>query len=111
MGLPITYGTSPKELGRIEDYMEFLQQMKGIYSECFRLLKRSRFMVVIVADIHSRGKLVPYHLDTIDAVLDAGLKLRDIQVVMDQWKRKGVYGPPMRLFENFHHHYALIFQK
>ena len=111
LGLPVVYGTSPKELGRIDDYGEFMKQMTGIYSECFRILKKSRFMVVIVADIHSRGRFVPYHLDTVDAVIDAGFILRDIQVVMDHWKRRGIYGSPQGLFGNFHHHYALVFQK
>ena len=111
LGLPVNYGFSPKELGRIEDYDEFMREMSGIYAQCFRSLKKGKFMVVIVADIHSRGRFIPYHIDTVDAVQAAGFTLREIQVVMDHWKRRGVYGPPRQLFENFHHHYALVFQK
>lgn len=111
LGLPVNYGNSNKDLGRIEDYQEFMGQMALIYSECFRLLKKGKFMVVIVADIFSRGRFVPYHIDTVQAAQAAGFTLRGIQVVMDHWKRKYVYGPPKRFFVNFHHHYALIFQR
>ena len=111
LGLPVNFGNSNKDLGRMEDYQEFMAQMTLIYSECFRLLKRGKFMVVIVADIFSGGQFVPYHIDTVHAAEAAGFALRGVQVVMDHWKRKYVYGPPKRLFVNFHHHYALIFEK
>lgn len=85
--------------------------MGKIYSQCFRVLKKGKFMVVIVTDIFSRGRYVPYHLDTIDVAQAAGFTLKGIQMVMDHWKRKYIYGSPRGLFANFHHHYALIFQK
>jgi hypothetical protein len=68
-------------------------------------------MAVIVADIIPNGRFVPYHLDAIDAVCDSGFKLAGIQVVLDHWKRSTDRGIPFRFFLNFHHHYALIFQK
>jgi DNA modification methylase len=111
LGLPVNYGNSSKDLGNIHDYREFMKQMEIIYRECFRVLKKGKFMVVIVADICSHGQFVPYHIDTVRACQASGFTLKGIQVVMDQWKRKYVYGPPKRLFVNFHHHYGLIFQK
>ena len=111
IGLPVNYGNSPNDLGNMDNYAEFMSQMRTIYSQCFRLLKKGRSMVVIVADIVRQGTFIPYHLDTINAVRAAGFKLRGIQVVMDHWKRKNIYGAPRRPFECFHHHYALAFEK
>ena len=110
-GLPVNYGNSPSDLGNMDDYKEFMVQMALIYSQCFRLLKTGKSMVVIVADIVKYGAFIPYHADTIYAAQAAGFKLRGIQVVMDHWKRKNIYGPPRRPYECFHHHYALVFQK
>jgi DNA modification methylase len=110
-GLPVNYGNSPNDLGNMDDYQEFMSQMASIYSQCFKLLKKGKSMVVIVADIVKYGAFIPYHADTIYAVQAAGFRLRGIQVVMDQWKRKNIYGPPRRPYDCFHHHYALAFQK
>jgi DNA modification methylase len=111
LGLEVDYGQSEKDLGRIDDYRAFLNQMKKVYLECFRLVKKGKFMTVIVADIIPNGRFIPYHLDTIDAVCDSGFKLAGIQVILDHWKRCTDRGIPYRFFLNFHHHYALVFQK
>ncbi len=109
-GLAVNYGNSERDLGRLDNYQEFMRQMTLIYGQCYRILKRGKFMVIIVADI-SKGQFVPYHIDTIRAVCASGFNLHGIQVVMDHWKKCNDYGIPNRFFLNFHHHYALIFQK
>lgn len=50
-GLPTTYGHSPNDLGRIDDYKQFLREMESIYRLCHRVLKPGKFMVDIVSDI------------------------------------------------------------
>jgi DNA modification methylase len=110
-GFAVNYGNSSKDLGMMDNYEEFMGQMTLIYNHCYRILKKGKFMVIIVADISSKGGFVPYHIDTIHAASSPGLKLCGIQVVMDHWKRFNGYGIPVRLSLNFHHHYALIFRK
>ena len=111
IGLAVNYGNSPNDLGNLDDYNAFIAEMGFVYSECYRLLKRGKTMVVIVADIFRNGNFIAYHADTIHAAQSSGFKLRGIQVVMDQWKRKNIYGPPKRPYQCFHHHYALVFEK
>jgi len=110
-GLPTTYGTSDRDLGRIDDYRQFLQEMGSIYTLCHRALKPGKFMVVIVSDISVKGRFVPYGFDTGQVVCNSGFSWRGIQVVLDHWKKPKDYGIPYRFFFNFHHHYALVFQK
>ena len=74
-------------------------------------VEEEKFLVSIVSDIFKCGEFIPYHMDTIRLAQAAGFKLKHIQVVMDHWKQKFIYGPPTRLFPYFHHHYALVFQK
>lgn len=111
MGCRINYGNSPKDLGNINNYDEFMAEMTSIYRHCLEILKRQKYMVLIVADIFSRGRFVPFHVDTMLAAESAGFHLKGVQVVMDHWKRKYVYGAPRSGMIDFHHHYALIFQK
>jgi len=110
-GLAVNYGNSTKDLGKIDNYEEFMRHMTLIDGHCYRILKKGKFMVIIVADIFSRGEFVPYHIDTIHAACASGFKICGIQVVMDHWKRCDDYGIPNRLNLSFHHHYALVFQK
>jgi len=110
-GLAVNYGNSERDLGRLNSYQDFMKQMTLIYSQCYRILKKGKFMVIIVADISPKGQFIPYHIDTIHAVCASGFNLRGIQVIMDHWKKCNDYGIPNRFFFNFHHHYALVFQK
>ena len=110
-GLPTTYGNSDKDLGRIDDYQQFLRQMESIYKLCHRVLKPGKFMVDIVSDICVKGRFIPYGFDTGQVVCNAGFNWRGTQVVLDHWKKPKNYGIPYRFFFNFHHHYALVFQK
>jgi len=110
-GLPANYGNSDQDLGRIDNYSDFLVQMAIIYRLYFNVLKKGRFLVSIVADIFKNWEYIPYHMDTIMVARAVGFHLKGIQVVLDHWKLKYVYGAPKTLFGNFHHHYALVFQK
>jgi DNA modification methylase len=111
-GLPVTYGDSDKQLGKIGSYPNFMKEMGEIYFLCDRVLKPGKYMVIIVADIFADKRFIPYHSDTINIIhAMTSLRICGIQVVLDHWKKCAGYGLPRRLDFNFHHHYALIFQK
>ena len=110
-GLATDFGNHQRELGSIENYGAFTKEINRIYSGLYRVLKPGRFMVLVVADISPKGKFVPFHVDTILSGLAAGFDLVGIQVVFDYWKKNQDYGIPRKFFLNFHHHYALVFQK
>ena len=121
------YGASKKNLGKIENYADFLEAIRPVFEECFRKLKPGRKMCVVTANVnqHTDHGLLTFPLATDFAVL-----LRNIGFVMVNeiiWSKNGsggkwgsygaqrpIFGsypyPPNFLFKNVHE-YILIFAK
>ena len=121
------YGDSKSNLGRIESYGHFLEAVRPVFAECFRVLMPGRKICVVTANVnqHTDHGLLTFPLATDFAVL-----LRDIGFVMVNeiiWSKNGTGGkwgsygaqrpifgsypyPPNFLFKNVHE-YILIFAK
>jgi site-specific DNA-methyltransferase (adenine-specific) len=63
------YNDSPSQLGHIMEYEEFLEQLKKVWKECFRILVPGGRLVCVVGDVclsrrlHGRHSVVPLHAD------------------------------------------------
>ena len=121
------YGDGPDNLGNIQNYREFLDGMRPVFEECYRVLQPGRKMCVVTANVnqHTDHGLLTFPLATDFAVL-----LRSIGFVMVNeviWSKDGTGGkwgsfgaqrpifgsypyPPNFLFKNVHE-YVLIFSK
>lgn len=121
------YGDSARNLGAIENYGEFIDGIRPVFEECFRVLKPGRKLCVVTANVnqHTDHGLLTFPLATDFAVL-----LRQIGFVMVNeiiWSKDGTGGrwgsangqrpifgsypyPPNFLFKNVHE-YILIFAK
>ncbi|HEV8700957.1 MAG TPA: site-specific DNA-methyltransferase [Candidatus Polarisedimenticolia bacterium] len=121
------YGHSQSNLGKIESYSSFLESVRPVFEECFRVLMPGRKMCVVTANVnqHTDHGLLTFPLATDFAVL-----LREIGFVMVNeiiWSKNGTGGkwgsygaqrpifgsypyPPNFLFKNVHE-YVLIFAK
>ena len=56
----------------------YLGEMFKVYSECYRVLKPGKFMVVVVKDIQRNWKTIPLGADTIKLCQLAGFDVHDI---------------------------------
>jgi len=56
----------------------YLSEMFKVYSECYRVLKPSKFMVVVVKDIRRKGLTIPLGCDTVKLLELAGFEIFDI---------------------------------
>ena len=121
------YGDSPRNLGNLKSYSEFIQGTRPVFEECYRVLMPGRKVCVVTANVnqHTDHGLLTFPLATDLAVL-----LRDIGFVMVNeiiWSKDGTGGkwgsygaqrpifgsypyPPNFLFKNVHE-YILIFAK
>lgn len=121
------YGNSDSNLGKIGSYVSFLEAIRPVFEECYRVLIPGRKICVVTANVnqHTDHGLLTFPLATDFAVL-----LRDIGYVMVNeiiWSKDrsggkwGSYGtqrpifgsypyPPNFLFKNVHE-YILIFAK
>ncbi|MCS3687502.1 DNA modification methylase [Bradyrhizobium elkanii] len=121
------YGKSKKNLGSVDSYTDFIQQMKLVFEECLRVLKPGRKLCVVTANVnqHTDHGLLTFPLST-----DLSTAMRDIGLMMINeiiWSKDGTGGrwgsangqrpifgsypyPPNFLFKNVHE-YIIIFSK
>lgn len=80
------YGDEPEQVGSgtktghgdAPTYEEFLVGLGEIFQECFRVLKKNKFMCVQVNDFRKGGKFYNYHGDLIKLLESIGFTLWDI---------------------------------
>lgn len=65
-------------IGNICYEQTYLGEMFKVYSECYRVLKPGKFMVVVVKDIQRKWKTIPLGADTIKLCQLAGFGCHDI---------------------------------
>jgi DNA modification methylase len=110
-GLPTKYSEDSRDLGNAREYGEFLRELTKVFAECYRILKRGRYMAVIVSDFRHGSKFVSYHNDLAMTVQGVGFSLEGITVLVQDSKNLYPYGMPYAFVSNIHHQYILIFRK
>ena len=98
------------DLGNIEDYERFIEEIFQIYKQIYAVLKDKAYITVIIKNVKKQGKLYPL-------AWDLAKKLGEIYVLKDEriWIQDKVklapYGYPYGWVSNIIHHYCLILQK
>jgi len=113
----VKYSDNPYNIASINDYEKYLKEMKKVYSECLRVLKPKRKMIVIVKDLNRHGERIPLGADTIKLCQKVGFKLFDIIInKMGFLNHKLYHCVQMKQrrghFQSFTvHEYILVFEK
>lgn len=110
-GLAKDYGTDARDLGKIEDYGDFLRELGGILGECARVLKRGKYMAIVVSDFRDKSKYIMFHADLAQALQAYGLEMRGLTVLYQRHKKVFPYGYPYSFVPNIHNQYIMILQK
>lgn len=110
-GLAKDYGEDARDLGRIEDYNDFLNELTSILGECGRTLKRGKYMCVVVSDFRDKARYIMFHADLARALEPRGLEMRGLKVLYQRHKKVFPYGYPYSYVPNIHNQYILILQK
>lgn len=121
------YGKSNGNIGTINNYKKFLENIKVIFSECYRVLTPGRRMCIVTANVNQNtqyGLLTfPLASDYVQMCRNIGFHLVN-EIVWSKdgtggkWgsfgKQRPIFGsypyPPNFLFKNIHE-YILIFRK
>lgn len=121
------YGLKNKNVGKKDTYVAFLENMRKIYSECYRVLVPGRKICVVTANVNQfteHGLLTfPIAADTCQILRDVGFVMVN-EIIWSKDKTGGRWGsannqrpifgsypyPPNFLFKNVHEH-ILVFAK
>lgn len=109
--LDTRYSYDPRDLANIESYHDFLAELRKVFSECHRVLKKGRYMAVVVADFRDKSRYVYYHADVAKIIEDTGFVSKGMVVFVKNAKKLYPYGYPYDFVPNIHHEYILIFKK
>lgn len=110
-GLDTQYSDDPRDLGNIEKYQDFLDQLMHIFELAMRSLKPKGHMCVIVGDFRHKSRYYMFHADIMNGLDALGLVPKGINILYQRHKRVFPYGYPAAYVPNIHHQYIVIAQK
>jgi hypothetical protein len=64
-GLETKYSEASNDIGNIDDYEEFLQAIKNIFNEVYKITKNKGYLTVITNNIFFNGRVYPLAFDTL----------------------------------------------
>ncbi len=110
-GLAKDYGQDERDLGQIDEYEEFLNELALILGECARTLKFGKYMAIIVSDFREKSRYIMFHSDLAKSLEAYGLEMRGLTVLYQRHKKVFPYGYPYSFVPNIHNQYIMILQK
>jgi len=112
-GLDTVYSSDPDDIGNIDDYQSFLNEMKVIFDEVYKVTKPNGYLTVITNNVFFEGRMYPLAFDTVSTLSKPpfGWVPKDEKI----WCQDDKALLPLGVFNawvgNRHHQYCLIFRK
>jgi len=107
------YSDSNSDLGNINDYIKFLNELRKVFLSVYEALKTNGHCVIVLMDIRKKDKFFPFHSDMAKIMEELGFVYEDLII----WDRQHEYnnmkplGYPYVFRVNKVHEYILIFRK
>jgi len=93
---------------------EFLEEMKKVASESYRVLKKDKFCAILMGDTRQKGCMLPMSFDVLKIFQDAGFTLKEL-IIKEQHNCKATgYWKTNSVKYNFlliAHEYLFVFRK
>lgn len=110
----IKYSEDIKEdLSRLK-VKDFLEEMKKVAAESYRVLKSDKFCAVLMGDTRQKGHMIPMAFDVMKDFQDAGFKLKELIIKEQHNCRATGYWKTNSVKYNFlliAHEYLFVFKK
>jgi DNA modification methylase len=107
------YSDDDADLGNIENYEEFLLNLKNVFSEVFKVMKPGARCISVVMDLRKKDKFFPLHEDQTRVMREIGFSL-DEYVIWDRqrdYNNMKTLGYPYVYRFNRIHEFICIYQK
>ncbi|RAO94870.1 site-specific DNA-methyltransferase [Mycoplasma wenyonii] len=103
----------PEDLSNLK-VDEFLSQMQSVASECYRVLKKGKFCVILMGDTRNKGHMVPLSFEVMKIFEDKGFKLKELIIKAQHNCKTTGYWATNSVKYNFlliAHEYLFVFKK
>jgi len=109
-GLQTNYSDNEKDLGNIDDYYSFLNDLVKLYISIITNLKEGGYFTIVVKNIKKKGKIYPFAFDLVSK-LSPSCMLSHVGYWCQDDLRLAPYGFGNTWVSNTFHHYCLTFKK
>ena len=93
---------------------DFLEQMKPVAEESYRVLKKGKFCAILMGDTRQKGCMIPMSFDVMKIFQDAGFTLKELIIKEQHNCRATGYWKTNSVKYNFlliAHEYLFVFKK
>ena len=93
---------------------EFLEEMKNVALECYRVLKKDKFCAILMGDTRQKGHMIPISFEVMRIFEAANFKLKELIIKEQHNCRATGYWKTNSLKYNFlliAHEYLFVFRK
>jgi DNA modification methylase len=104
----------PGDLSLFENIEEFLQQIKRVASESYRVLKPNKFCAILMGDTRRNRHIIPLGFKVMEVFQKSGFELKEIAIKeqhncksTDYWRQKSIEYNFLLIV----HEYLFIFRK
>ncbi len=108
--LDTRYSDDPADLGNIDTYETFIDELSKILGICGKALKPKKYMAIIVSDFREKSKYIMFHADLARSLEKYHLSMKGLTVLYQRHKKIFPYGYPYSYVPNIHNQYILIMQ-
>ncbi|WP_322969785.1 DNA methyltransferase [Faecalibacter sp. LW9] len=109
--LDTKYSDSDDDMANIEDYNDFLDKLCGMFDECHKILKKGKYMCIVVSDFRKKDRFHLFHADIAYKLENLGhFRLKGVRILHQRHKSIYPYGYPFTFVPNIHHQNVLIFE-
>lgn len=105
--IPYSKGRENGDLSRVHSIDEFINEMRAVAKECFRVLKPGKHCCILIGDTHKHRHYVPIAFRVLEVFLSEGFILRE-DVIKRQWHTQTMRG---RWKESYNHDFLLIYHE
>lgn len=94
--------------------ISFLEEMKKVANECYRVLKKGKFCAILMGDTRKNGHMIPMSFDVMKLFEDSGFKLKELIIKQQHNCRATGYWRTNSIKYNFlliAHEYLFVFRK
>ena len=103
----------PEDLSQLK-VKDFLEAMKPVAAECYRVLKKGKFCAVLMGDTRQKGCMIPISFDVMRIFQEAGFTLKELIIKEQHNCRATGYWKTNSVKYNFlliAHEYLFVFRK
>ena len=102
------YGDDPADLGNIQSYDAFVQELCAVFAQCRGAMKARAHLCVFISDFRHKSRYYMLHADLARGLETYGFVTKGVFVLHQSQKRVFPYGYPSAFVPNVHHQYILV---